>query len=57
MGCLEKSHSIESKNKMSLSQSGERNRQFGTMWITNGTENKKIKKITLFQKVGKKVEK
>lgn len=43
-----KTHSDETKLKMSLSskgtQTGNKNSQFGTMWITNGTENKKIKK-------------
>ena len=42
-----KKHSEESKNKMSLSASKrrpEQNSQFGTMWITNGEQNKKIKK-------------
>lgn len=41
-------HTIESKKKMSLSaqdkHDGEKNSQFGSMWITNGFENKKIKK-------------
>lgn len=41
-------HSEETKQKISkLSserESGSGNSQFGTMWITNGTENKKIKK-------------
>jgi hypothetical protein len=43
-----KTHSIESKQKMSESaknkHNGNNNSQYGTMWITNGTENKKIKK-------------
>lgn len=43
-----KKHSEESKRQMALSAIGkqdkEKNSQFGTMWITNGTENKKIKK-------------
>lgn len=38
----------EAKRKIgianSISQKGEKNSQFGTMWITNGIENKKIKK-------------
>jgi hypothetical protein len=42
------SHSDESKKKMSESSKGlgtkEKNSQFGTCWITNGIENKKIKK-------------
>ncbi len=46
-----KSHSIESKNKMSKSKKGkgvgEENSQFGTCWITNEIENKKIKKEDL----------
>lgn len=45
-----KNHSEESKIKIgeknSLRQKGEQNSQFGTMWITNGEENKKIKKST-----------
>lgn len=45
-----KTHSEESKIKIgeknSLRQTGEQNSQFGTMWITNGKENKKIKKST-----------
>jgi hypothetical protein len=40
-------HSEESKRKMSYimaeKQSGEKNSQFGTFWITNGVECKKIK--------------
>lgn len=43
-----KKHSEETKRKIgktcSLKQSGSKNSQFGTMWITNGSESKKIKK-------------
>ena len=40
-----KRHSEETKKKMSKSKNvGSSNSQFGTMWITNGQENKKIKK-------------
>jgi hypothetical protein len=43
-----KKHSEESKRKMSESSKGkgtkEKNSQFGTRWITDGIENKKIKK-------------
>ena len=46
-----KTHSEETKKligmKNSISQSGSRNSQFGTMWITNGMENKKINKEDL----------
>jgi group I intron endonuclease len=42
-----KKHTLESKLKMSASmqgkQNGEKNSQFGTIWITNGEVNKKIK--------------
>lgn len=45
-----KKHSEESKKKIKNSligkQSGCLNSQYGTMWITNGIENKKIKKDT-----------
>jgi hypothetical protein len=41
-------HSEKSKRKIglanSITQKGERNSQYGTCWITNGKENKKIKK-------------
>jgi hypothetical protein len=47
-----KKHSEESKRiigeKNSINQKGEKNSQFGTCWITNGIENKKIKKNDLF---------
>lgn len=43
-----KTHTEEAKKKIgeanSKRQAGKNNSQFGTMWITNGTENKKIKK-------------
>jgi group I intron endonuclease len=43
-----KSHTEETKKKMSEAKkekyNGSNNPQFGTMWITNGAENKKIKK-------------
>lgn len=44
-------HTAESKLKMSNSHKNkgcaENNSQFGTMWITNGTINKKIKKLDI----------
>ena len=46
-----KHHSSETKIKMSHSQQGKqlgsKNSQYGTMWITNGLDNKKIKKNDL----------
>ena len=52
-----KKHSEETKKKMSIpasSKIGVKNSQFGTCWITNGIENKKIKKDLLesFVKLG-----
>lgn len=45
---LGKNHKEESKKKIgatnSVKQKGKSNSQFGTRWITNGIENKKIKK-------------
>lgn len=44
----DKHHTEESKQKIgtknSIKQKGEKNSQYGTCWITNGIENKKIKK-------------
>lgn len=46
-----KKHSQESKEKMSLSSknktTGNKNSQYGTMWITNKKENKKVKKDSI----------
>lgn len=43
-----KNHNENTKNKIgeanSISQAGEKNSQYGTMWINNGIEAKKIKK-------------
>ena len=43
----DKKHSIETKSKIgeknSIKQKGEKNSQYGTIWITNGEKNKKIK--------------
>jgi len=48
---LGKKHKEESKLKIgqanAIHQKGEKNSQFGTCWITNGIENKKIKKEEL----------
>jgi hypothetical protein len=50
-GFFGKKHSVETKNKIgktnSINQSGQKNSQYGTCWITNGIENKKIKKETI----------
>ena len=46
-----KKHKQESKDKIGLKnsvhQKGQKNSQYGTCWITNGQENKKIKKENL----------
>lgn len=46
---LGKTHTKEAKKKIGLAnskhQSGKGNSQYGTMWITDGNENRKIKKI------------
>jgi len=48
---LGRNHSDLTKNKISeankVSQLGERNSQFGSIWITNGTENRKIKRVDI----------
>ena len=45
-----KNHTIETKQQMSKSHAGkhqaEKNSQYGTMWITNGVNNRKINKYT-----------
>ena len=49
--CFGKKHREETKkiigDKNSEHQRGNGNSQYGTIWITNGTENKKIKKETI----------
>jgi group I intron endonuclease len=57
-----KTHTEETKQKIGeaskIKQSGSSNSQFGTRWITNGTENKKIKKTDLMPdgwKFGRKI--
>ena len=42
-----KTHSNEVKQRISEAQTGKGNSQFGTMWITNGTTNLKIKKTDI----------
>lgn len=42
-----KKHTQKTKTQMSFSHKGSKNSQFGTCWITNGSENKKIKKEEL----------
>jgi hypothetical protein len=48
-GMLGKEQTIETRNKIgktnSIKQAGKLNSQYGTCWITNGIENKKIKEI------------
>lgn len=48
LGVKGRKHSQETKEKIgkknSISSKGNKNSQFNTMWITNGTENRKIKK-------------
>ncbi|USL86122.1 GIY-YIG nuclease family protein [Enterobacter phage fGh-Ecl04] len=64
LGFLGKSHSEETKKKMSdsakINSSGNRNSQFGTMWITNEIESKKILKTDLIPegwRKGRKIKK
>lgn len=53
-----KKHTEETKKKMSVSAQGkhncEKNSQFGSMWITDGTNNKKIKKNDIIPEGWKK---
>ena len=50
-----KKHSEETKKKMSeADRTGNKNSQFGTIWITDGSNNKKIKKNELIQNGWKK---
>ena len=46
---LGKTHSTDTKKKISeanqITSAGKNNSQYGTMWITNGSENQKIKRI------------
>lgn len=50
---LGKNHTEETKQKMRKSKNqGSKNPQWGTMWITNGKENKKIKKDIDFMPEG-----
>ena len=46
-----KTHSINTKKtigeKNSLTQKGEKNSQYGSMWITNGVESIKVKKDSI----------
>ena len=42
-----KTHSNEVRGLISTLQTGKNNSQYGTMWITNGSENKKIRKTEL----------
>ncbi len=49
-GFAEKSHSVDSKKKISqgsLKRIGKKNGSYGTCWVTNGLENRKIKKEEL----------
>lgn len=43
-GMLGRTHNIETKQKMSAAASSKNNSQYGSMWITDGTNNRKIKK-------------
>lgn len=55
---LGRTHSTETKSKISekakIHQKGERNSQFGKMWITNGIKNQKIHKDNTIPKGWKK---
>jgi hypothetical protein len=47
LGMLGKKHKDETKSLMKIKASGKNSSQYGTCWITNGIENKKIKKEEL----------